>query len=190
MTVLVDEACWKWRGLRWAHLASDESHDELHAFAARLGVRRISFQGDHYDVPETLRAIALSQGAVPVTSRELVTRLRRSGLRTRTPPAPWTRVWYREAPARFDGRSADRAISELGLSGHPARDWIAALATGAPRLADQGAMALVRGSERALTLDLPPVEAESLDLAVRGDPVVVHRARRAASIGLEVVWMV
>ena len=48
MAVLVDEAVWPWRGARWAHLVSDDSVDELHAFARRLGLRRMAFQGDHY----------------------------------------------------------------------------------------------------------------------------------------------
>ena len=56
MTVLVDEAIWPWRGARWAHLVSDVSVAELHSFADRLGLRRMSFQGDHYDVPESVRA--------------------------------------------------------------------------------------------------------------------------------------
>ena len=50
MTVLVDAAVWKWQGARWAHLVSDESFDELHEFAQRIGKRRLGFQGDHYDV--------------------------------------------------------------------------------------------------------------------------------------------
>ena len=33
MAVLVDEPLWWWRGRRWCHLVSDESLDELHAFA-------------------------------------------------------------------------------------------------------------------------------------------------------------
>jgi hypothetical protein len=78
---MVDRAIWRWRGRRWAHLASDRSHDELHAFAARLGLRREWFQGDHYDVPSEIRARALALGAVPVSSAELVRRLRAAGLR-------------------------------------------------------------------------------------------------------------
>ncbi len=81
MAVLVDAAVWRWRGRRWAHLASDASHAELHDFAARLGLRREHFQGDHYDVPTELRAHALALGATPVSSRELVNALRHAGLR-------------------------------------------------------------------------------------------------------------
>ena len=83
MAILVDEAIWPWRGFRWAHLVSDESYEELHEFAARLGLDRRRFQGDHYDVPAHVRAEAISLGAEPVGSRELVRRLRAAGLRRR-----------------------------------------------------------------------------------------------------------
>ena len=54
VAILVDEAIWPWRDRLWAHLVSDSSHEELHAFAARLGLPRRIFQGDHYDVPAEL----------------------------------------------------------------------------------------------------------------------------------------
>ena len=81
MAVLIDEPRWWSRGRRWCHLVSDSSLDELHAFAAGLGVPRRGFQGDHYDIPEELRPDALAFGAVEVESRELVRRLRAAGLR-------------------------------------------------------------------------------------------------------------
>lgn len=81
MTVLVDPAVWPWRGRRWAHLVSDDSLDELHAFAASIGVDPRLFEGDHYDVDTSMRDDALAAGAVAVDSRELVRRLRASGLR-------------------------------------------------------------------------------------------------------------
>ena len=81
MTILVDQAVWPWRGRRWAHLVSDESYDELHRFAARLGIPRRAFQGDHYDIPTEYRERAIELGAESVDSRELVRRLRESGLR-------------------------------------------------------------------------------------------------------------
>jgi len=88
VTVLVDPAIWPWRGRRWAHLVSDASYAELHAFAARLGIPREAFQGDHYDVPTEGRAEAIALGAQAVTGRELITRLHASGLRRRKPRAP------------------------------------------------------------------------------------------------------
>lgn len=81
MAILVDDAIWSWRGRRWAHLVSDSSVDELRGFADALGLDRRLFQGDHYDVTDAMRAVALAAGASPVSSRELVRRLRASGLR-------------------------------------------------------------------------------------------------------------
>lgn len=79
--ILVDPAIWPARGRRFAHLVSDESHDELHAFADRLGLPRRAFHRDHYDLPEELRGTALQLGAQAVSSRELVRRLQQAGLR-------------------------------------------------------------------------------------------------------------
>ena len=81
VTILVDECIWPWRGRRWCHLVSDESLDELHDFASRLGMPRRIFQGDHYDLHEDLRAMALDGGAIAVSSRVLLGRLRAAGLR-------------------------------------------------------------------------------------------------------------
>jgi Protein of unknown function (DUF4031) len=83
VAILVDDARWHWRGRVWAHLVSDSSYDELHAFAARLGIPRRAFQGDHYDVPAEYRQDAIDLGASPVTSRELLRRLQGAGLRLR-----------------------------------------------------------------------------------------------------------
>ena len=85
MAVLVDPAVWPWRGQLWAHLVSDTSYDELHAFAALLGVPRRGFQGDHYDIPASLHARAVELGAQQVPARELVRRLTAAGLRRRRP---------------------------------------------------------------------------------------------------------
>src|ERR1700692_1404659 len=55
---------------RCSHLVAD-TDDELHAFAARMGMRREWFQHKegrphqaHYDVPERARPTALGRGAV------------------------------------------------------------------------------------------------------------------------------
>ena len=60
---------------------SDESLDELHAFAHVAGIPRRGFHGDHYDVPEDYYQQMVDLGAVPTPSRELVRRLRAAGLR-------------------------------------------------------------------------------------------------------------
>lgn len=59
----------------WCHLVSDTDYDELHAFAAGLGIPRSRFQGDHYDLPAHLRAKAVAAGAREVTTRELTGRM-------------------------------------------------------------------------------------------------------------------
>ena len=83
MAILVDQAIWPWRGRRWAHLVSDADYEELHEFASRLGIPRRAFQGDHYDLPSEYRDAAIALGAEAVDGRELVSRLRGSGLRLR-----------------------------------------------------------------------------------------------------------
>jgi hypothetical protein len=81
MTILVDQAIWPFRGRKWAHLVSDESYDELHAFAEKMGIPREAFQGDHYDIPEDYHQLAITLGAEFVDARELARRLRGAGLR-------------------------------------------------------------------------------------------------------------
>lgn len=83
MAVLIDRAMWPAHGTVWAHLVSDTSLDELHAFASRNDVPTRSFDLDHYDVPERRVAELVAAGAEPVTGRELVIRLIASGLRVR-----------------------------------------------------------------------------------------------------------
>lgn len=83
MAILVDEAHWPWRGRLWAHLISDTSVDELHAFAERLGLPTRAFQGDHYDITDELRDCAIAEGARPVDSRTIVQALRTAGLRVK-----------------------------------------------------------------------------------------------------------
>jgi hypothetical protein len=81
MTVLIDQPIWPAHDTLWAHLVSDSSLDELHAFAARAGIPRRGFDGDHYDVPLGKYDELVRLGALPVTVRQMVTRLRDSGLR-------------------------------------------------------------------------------------------------------------
>jgi hypothetical protein len=60
---------------------SDTSVEELHDFASRVGIPRRGFEGDHYDVPEERYAAVVAAGALPTDGRELLKRLRDSGLR-------------------------------------------------------------------------------------------------------------
>jgi Protein of unknown function (DUF4031) len=66
---------------RWSHLSAD-TKDELHAFAARIGLRRSWFQDKpnpftgapgvhwHDDVTDSKRRAALAAGAEPIDVRE------------------------------------------------------------------------------------------------------------------------
>lgn len=81
MAVLIDEPRWWFKGRRWSHLVSDDSLDELHAFAQAAGMPRRGFHGDHYDVPEEYYEQVVELGATPIPARELVRRLRAAGLR-------------------------------------------------------------------------------------------------------------
>jgi len=83
MTILIDPPLVPSRGRLWSHLASDTSYDELHEFAASLGIPERGFDRDHYDVPAEYYDAMVAAGAVPVRSRELVARLLAAGLRRR-----------------------------------------------------------------------------------------------------------
>lgn len=83
MTVLIDDPIWPAHGTVWAHLVSDTSYAELHAFAAAAGIPERGFDHDHYDVPEHRWDDLVARGATPVTGRELLRRLQAAGLRVR-----------------------------------------------------------------------------------------------------------
>ncbi|MET1060895.1 MAG: DUF4031 domain-containing protein [Nocardioides sp.] len=83
MTILIDPPNAAGHGRLWSHLASDTSYDELHAFALGFGVPSRGFDRDHYDVPSEWYDRVVAAGAVPVSSRELINRLRAAGLRRR-----------------------------------------------------------------------------------------------------------
>jgi hypothetical protein len=81
MAVYVDEAIWSWQGRKWCHLLADDI-DELHRFAAQLGLHRISYQGPpkttkpHYDLTSYERRRAIALGATICDRSMIVTVLR------------------------------------------------------------------------------------------------------------------
>ncbi|MHA7132244.1 DUF4031 domain-containing protein [Oerskovia turbata] len=81
MALLIDPPTWPAHGTLWSHLVSDSSLDELHDFADRLGLGRRGFDLDHYDVPAERHDECVAAGASAVSGRELIVRLRASGLR-------------------------------------------------------------------------------------------------------------
>lgn len=171
VAVLVDEARWPWRGRRWAHLVSDSSYDELHELAQSIGLRRIGFQGDHYDVDETDRDRALAAGAVATDSRELVRRLRAAGLRRRSgSESRWQRL--ASSPAGADLHEVLAALEGLGASGKRLAAGIGRLGP----LAVAGSLGLYGRPDRlAVVVDLsPPIP-----------PAAGHRTREA----VDEVWL-
>jgi predicted metal-dependent HD superfamily phosphohydrolase len=81
VALLIDPPTWPAHGTLWSHLVSDSSLDELHDFADRLGLGRRGFDLDHYDVPAERHDECVAAGAQAVSGRELIVRLRASGLR-------------------------------------------------------------------------------------------------------------
>lgn len=70
-------ANWHWNGS--CHLIAD-SVDELHAFAASIGMKRAWFQNHtrmpHYDLNAARRAVAVLNGAVEIGRVEFVLKMR------------------------------------------------------------------------------------------------------------------
>jgi len=79
--ILVDPPTWPGWGRTWSHLVSDATLEELHAFAASVGLPRRLFDEDHYDVPVERYGEVVAAGAVEVAGGELIRRLIASGLR-------------------------------------------------------------------------------------------------------------
>lgn len=87
MAVYVDELR-DYRSLRgygppglWCHLVTDGELEELHTFAGQIGLSRYRFQDHprhpHYDLMPSSRAKAVAEGALEVSTSQLVRILRR-----------------------------------------------------------------------------------------------------------------
>ncbi len=81
MAVLVDPPMWPRHGRIWGHMVSDANLEELHEIAREAGIPERGFDKDHYDVPAEMIDRLVELGAVQVSTRELIGRLRASGLR-------------------------------------------------------------------------------------------------------------
>ena len=81
MTLFIDRPYWPGHGRLWAHMISDASFDELHEFAAAIGIPRRGFDGDHYDIPSERWSMVVDKGVIPTDSKDVVRRLREAGLR-------------------------------------------------------------------------------------------------------------
>jgi hypothetical protein len=151
--ILVDSALWTWRDQKWAHLVSDSSYRELHEFASRLGKRRISFQGDHYDVNESERKTALDLGATAVGCRDLLKSIRSNGLRRRSRLEAWNIICDQEVEGSSIPHLIVRSVTSLYFS----RQLVIRLNEFAPDLTDKRVKILIvqRSNQAAFVISGP-----------------------------------
>ncbi len=166
MAILVDPPMWPGHGRWWSHLASDESVAELHAFAGRMGVPARGFEGDHYDIPQERYRHAVQAGAVPVSCRELLSRLQQSGLRRQKRRGE--RV-LASAPGLGVGERVDAL-----LSAHRPTGAVAAVQF----VVGHGSALLMLPADSGFSL--PRVEIAPSDGLIDSAEQLVSRARRAA----------
>jgi predicted metal-dependent HD superfamily phosphohydrolase len=179
--ILVDPASWKWRGKVWAHLVSDTSYQELHDFADLLGIPRRSFQGDHYDVPSDYREQAIALGAIAVSSRELVSRLRAAGLRRRLPGSQVAKAWA-VAIERLGGDAVAAARTGIDLERRyrqPHRRY---------HTYEHIQVVLADADDLAALVDLPGLDRAILTLAVCAHDVV-YEARPGKDEDASAAWV-
>ena len=69
MTVYVDDMRARFRNRIMCHMIADDE-DELHAMAQSIGMQRIWYQGDHYDIDLPRRDLAVRAGAREITWRQ------------------------------------------------------------------------------------------------------------------------
>lgn len=70
-------AAWKWSKSCHMFVAPETDLEYLHAFAGQIGLKRAWFQNKpgkmrHYDLNESRRRIAVTNGAVPLDRRDAV----------------------------------------------------------------------------------------------------------------------
>lgn len=79
MPVYVDSANLKFKNMIMCHMIAD-SIDELHDMALKIGMRKEWFQANssfpHYDIPLFRKKRALDFGAIEVSRRELVLKIK------------------------------------------------------------------------------------------------------------------
>lgn len=70
MTTYVDNMRAPYGRMVMCHMIAD-TEAELHTMADQIGVARRWYQGDHYDICLTKRALAVTNGASEITQRQL-----------------------------------------------------------------------------------------------------------------------
>lgn len=121
MAILIDPPAWPAHGTLWSHLVSDTAYEELHAFAARLRLPRRGFDLDHYDLPAVRYAEAVALGALPVTAKDIVHRLRDSGLRVRQVERDAVRPVRRGQYLRAEWETVGRQLGTTDSTGAAGR---------------------------------------------------------------------
>ena len=77
MVVYVDPSVYPFGRMLMCHMMAD-TIEELHQMVDKIGVDRKHFQGDHYDICKAKRQLAVNEGAVEITGREMVAVRRRN----------------------------------------------------------------------------------------------------------------
>lgn len=80
--IYVDDMRAPYGRLIMCHMIAD-TDAELHAMVDKIGVQRKWFQGNHYDIALSKRALAIENGAVPITMRQcaaMLARKRKTGV--------------------------------------------------------------------------------------------------------------
>lgn len=70
MTVYVDDIEAPYGRMKMCHMVAD-TEDELYEMADRIGIARRWYQGDHYDISLSKKALAVLNGAKAITWVEL-----------------------------------------------------------------------------------------------------------------------
>lgn len=79
MPVYIDDTRIPYRGFIMSHMVAD-TLDELHDMAELAGLKLSWFQDGkfpHYDICQSRKKIAISQGAIRITAKELITILKK-----------------------------------------------------------------------------------------------------------------
>ena len=81
MAVYVDRAKNRYRHMKMSHMIAD-TIEELHEMADNIGLKRSWFQPGnnslaHYDLCQSKRKLAIEYGAIEISSRELVAKIRK-----------------------------------------------------------------------------------------------------------------
>lgn len=103
MTVYVDDMhrynLGQYGRMKMSHMIAD-SADELHAMADKIGVARRWYQGDHYDIAMSKRALAVAAGAVEVSMTDLSSMCRRQKVEGHCGDPAEARAWWSAYRAR------------------------------------------------------------------------------------------